>query len=102
MLTLSKPNCNEGKLYDGQEHGISFVVACADLSELLEPAKKAFHHISPLICFFVIFPGVFAVTLWRNDGFMAVGGGQCAGFIAFIRSVHQQRDSRIGVANSDY
>lgn len=102
MLTLLKPNGNESKLYDRQEHNVGFVVACTDLSELLESAKEALHHVAPLILLLVILPGIFAVTLWRNDGFMPVRGGQCAGFIAFVRSIHQQGDALIGLANRGY
>jgi hypothetical protein len=71
-------NCNEIKPYDREEHNIGFIVTCADLTELLEPAKEAFHHDAPFMLFVIILPAVFAFALWRNDRMKAHGILDCS------------------------
>ena len=93
VLTLMKPNGHESKPNDGQEHNDRFDVACTKHSNSFEAVNASFHHVASLVLFLVMFPRILTVTLWWNNGFMPVGSSQQAGFIAFLRAIHQKGDT---------
>ena len=93
MLTLSKGFDDEGEVEEAEEEDIEFLEAGEDSAEAFEPPEEPLDFVALFVESAVVFPGLDAVGLWRNDRDHAQAEHQLPGFVALVGAIHQQRQA---------
>ena len=58
---------NHSQHDDREKNGIKFIIASKNFSETFDSEKITFYLISLFVKFFIIFPRIFTILLWRNN-----------------------------------
>ena len=93
MFTLAKRFDDEGEVEEAEEEDIEFLEAGKDSAEAFESSEEPLDFIALLVESAVVFPGLDAVGLWRNDRDHAQAEHQLPGFITLVGAIHQQRQA---------
>lgn len=88
--------CDESEVDEGCEHDVQLVVAREDASEGLEATEEAFDLVSAAVEPCVVRPGPSAVGLGRHGRVESQIHGELSGFVAFVGSIHDDRDRVLG------
>jgi len=77
VLTLFEGFDDQNEIDNGEEDHIEFFESGEDAAEALQPAEEAFHFVTLLIEFAVVFPGIEPVGFWRNHWNMPRSSTNC-------------------------
>ncbi len=81
MFTLAKRFDDEGEVEEAEEEDIEFLEAGEDSAKAFESPEEPLDFIALLVEGAVVFPGLDAVGLWRNDRDHAQAEHQLPGFV---------------------
>ena len=93
MFTLAKRFDDEGEVEEAEEEDIEFLEAGEDSAEAFESPEESLDFVALLVESAVVFPGLDAVGLWRNDRDHAQAEHQLSGFVTLVGAIHQQRQA---------
>jgi len=93
VFTLAKRFDDEGEVEEAEEEDIEFLEAGEDSAEAFESPEEPLDFVALLVESAVVFPGLDAVGLWRNDRDHAQAEHQLSGFVTLVGAIHQQRQA---------
>ena len=90
LLTLAQCFHDENEAQERHKHDIELVEATEDAPEALEPAEQPLDLVATSVPGLAVRPGIDARRFRRHHRGEAEFKGELAGFIAFVRTIHDQ------------